>query len=469
MTFETYQSPYSWRYGSEALRRIWSEHNKRLLWRKIWVALAEAQAEFDLVTAEQVADLKRQAGNIDIPRAMEIEAEIHHDLMAEIRAYAEQCPAGGGIIHLGATSMDIVDNTDALRVKQSLRLIRPKLAALILALLELVETQAETSIIAMTHIQPAEPSTLGYRFAVYAQDLFTDWDQLAEIDASYAAKGFKGAVGTAAGYVDLVGAENFNRFEKILSDKLAIPFFPVTTQTMPRKQDLRLMNALASMGSSLYKFAFDLRILQSPPFGEWHEPFREKQVGSSAMPFKRNPINAEKINSLARLLAQYPRIAWDNAAHSLLERTLDDSANRRTHLPEALLIADELLIVSKRIVDGLAIDQEAIRRNLLTYAPFAATERVMLAAVKKGADRQQAHEFIRQHAMSAWEAVQAGKPNPLTTLVSQDDYLREFLTADEILALFDATQHTGIAAERAKKLVQQAAPLKAWLENFQKE
>ena len=424
---------------------------------------------FDLVTPEQVADLERQADKIDIPRAMEIEAEINHDLMAEIRTYAEQCPVGGGIIHLGATSMDIVDNADALRVKQSLSLLRPKLAELIIALLELVEAQAETPIIAMTHIQPAEPSTLGYRFAVYAQDLLSDWDQLAEIDATYTAKGFKGAVGTAAGYANLVGAENFNRFEELLSEKLGIPFFPVTTQTMPRKQDLHLMNVLASLGASLYKFAFDLRILQSPSLGEWREPFREKQVGSSAMPFKRNPINAEKINSLARLLAQYPRIAWDNAAHSLLERTLDDSANRRTHMPEALLIADELLIVSKRIIEGLVIDREAIRRNLLTYAPFAATERVMLSAVKKGADRQQVHEFIRQHAMSAWEVIQAGKPNPLAGLVSQDEYLMKFLTPDEILAMFDATQYTGIAAERAKKLVQQAAPLKAWLENFQKE
>ncbi len=463
MTFENYQSPYSWRYGSEAMRRIWSEHNKRLLWRKIWVALAEAQAEFGLVTPEQVADLKRQAENIDIPRSLEIENEIQHDLMAEIRAFAEQCPVGGGIIHLGATSMDIVDNADALRVKQSLLLLRRALAALILSLLERVEAHAETPIIALTHIQPAEPSTLGYRFSVYAQDLLADWEQISQIDETYLGKGFKGAVGTAAGYVDLVGSENFARFERILSEKLGIKFFPVTTQTIPRKQDLHLMNALASLGASLYKFAFDLRILQSPPFGELSEPFREKQVGSSAMPFKRNPVNAEKINSLARLLAQFPRLAWDNAAHSLLERTLDDSANRRTHLPEAFLVGDELLAVTQRVVGGLVIDEAAIRRNLLAYAPFAATERVMLSAVKNGADRQQAHEIIRQHAMQAWQEIQAGEPNPLEIAISQDAYFRQFLTQEEIHTLFDATRHTGIAADRARQTVQRADSLKPWL------
>ena len=464
MDFETYQSPFSWRYGSDELRAVWSEGHKRRTWRRLWVALAEVQALYGIVTEEQAADLRAHADQIDIPRAMQIEAEIHHDLMAEIKTFAEQCPVGGGIIHLGATSMDIVDNADALRVQHSLKLIREKLAQLIVALLEKVAAYAATPIIAMTHLQPAEPSTLGYRLAVYAQDLLIDWEQLAAIASDYKAKGFKGAVGTAAAYTDLVGPEHFAEFEDNLSKKLGIEFFPVSTQTYPRKQDLHLANALASLGASLYKFAFDLRILQSPPIGELSEPFRAKQVGSSAMPFKRNPINAEKINSLGRLLAQMPRPAWDNAAHSLLERTLDDSANRRTILPETFLLADEMLITAARIIQGLVVNEHAIAANLHTYGPFAATEKVMIAAVMQGGDRQSLHELLRQHALQAWEAVQNGQPNPLADNLSKDPALLAFLSAEEIADLMDARSHTGIAEQRARQLARHAGEIKSWLD-----
>ncbi len=463
MDFETYQSPFSWRYGSEELRAVWSEIHKRRTWRRLWVALAEAQAAFGIVTEEQVADLRSHADQIDIPRALQIEAEIHHDLMAEIKTFAEQCPVGGGIIHLGATSMDIVDNADALRVQQSLQLIRPKLARLIVALLEKVEAYAATPIIAMTHIQPAEPSTLGYRLAVYAQDLLIDWEQLNAIASTYKAKGFKGAVGTAAAYTDLVGPGHFAEFEARLSEKLEIGFFPITTQTYPRKQDLHLTNALASLGASLYKFAFDLRILQSPPIGELSEPFRAKQVGSSAMPFKRNPINAEKLNSLGRLLAQMPRPAWDNAAHSLLERTLDDSANRRTILPETFLLADEMLITASRIITGLVVNKQAIAANLQAYGPFAATEKVLIAAVMQGGDRQSLHEILRKHALQAWEAVQNSQPNPLAADLSNDPALLEYLSAEEIVALMDVRTHTGIAEERARQIAASASKITEWL------
>lgn len=463
MDFDNYQSPFTWRYGSQPMRQIWSEHNKRLLWRKLWVALAEIQAEFGLVSKEQVEDLKQQAENIDIQRALKIEAEIQHDLMAEIKTFAEQCPIGGGIIHLGATSMDIVDNTDALRAKQSIQLVRKSLAELLLTLLDLVETHAETPIIALTHLQPAEPSTLGYRLAVYAQDLLTDWDQLTRIEAEYKGKGFKGAVGTAAAYTDLVGMDHFDRFESLLSQHLGLAFFSVTTQTYPRKQDLLLLNSLSSIGASLYKFAFDLRILQSPPFGEWSEPFKESQVGSSAMPFKRNPINAEKINSLARLLAQLPRTAWDNAAHSLLERTLDDSANRRTLLPEAFLLTDELLLVTRRILQGFKIYPYALNKNLQTYAPFAATEKILMAAVQKGADRQALHEVLRTHAMRAWADIQSGAENSLPQRLEQDPTLLTYLSQQEISRLMDASSHTGIASSRAKEISQQKSKISAWL------
>jgi adenylosuccinate lyase len=343
MDYEVYQSPFSWRYGSTEMRQVWSEVNKRRIWRKLWVMLAAVQAEFGLVKQKQVEDLKNHADSVDIERALQIEAEIQHDLMAELKTFAEQAPAGGSILHLGATSMDIEDNADVLRMRQSLELILESLHELLLIFAAQIDAWAEVPLIAFTHIQPAEPSTLGYRMATYAQDLLMDWEHLSQLQSGLRGKGFRGAVGTSASYADLMGKENLEAFERRLSEELELEFFPVTTQVYPRKQDFWVLSALASLGASLYKFAFDLRILQSPPIGELSEPFGVKQVGSSAMPFKRNPVNAEKIDSLARVLAQFPRLAWDNAAHSLLERTLDDSANRRTLLPEAFLIADELL------------------------------------------------------------------------------------------------------------------------------
>ncbi len=236
---------------------------------------------------------------------------------------------------------------------------------------------------------------------------------LASLRSNLRGKGFLGAVGTGAAYAELIGLEALPAFQTRLSEQLDLPFFPVATQVYPRKQDYQVVSALAGLGASLYKFAFDLRILQSPPIGEWSEPFGRQQVGSSAMPFKRNPINAEKIDSLARQLAQMPRLAWDNAAHSLLERTLDDSANRRVLLPESCLLVDELLHTTSRVLAGLQIDQAAMLRNLAEYGPFAAIERVLMALGKAGADRQAMHERLRQHALDAWEALRAGQPNPL--------------------------------------------------------
>jgi adenylosuccinate lyase len=453
--FNTYQSPFTWRYGTAAMRLLWSEAHKRHLWRQIWVALAETQAEFGLVTQEQVADLRAHLEELNIGRALEIEAEIQHDLMAEVRTFAEQCPLGGGIIHLGATSMDIEDNADALRLRQSLQLLLASLATLLQAFRTLIETWADTPLMGFTHLQPAEPSTLGYRLALYAQDLLQDYERLYHLAKTLKGKGFKGAVGSSASYAELIGVENLALFEQKLSEKLQLPFFTVTSQVYPRHQEYEVISALAGLGLSLYKFAFDLRLLQSPTVGELGEPFGERQVGSSAMPFKRNPIRSEKINSLARYLAALPRLAWDNAAHSLLERTLDDSANRRILLPEACLAADELLRTANSIIGKLRIDEAAIARNLARYAPFAATERVLMALVKKGADRQAMHERIRLHAMQAWEALRAGGENPLTDSLCQDGELSEYLSEAEIRALMDVRAHTGNAPARARALAEQ--------------
>lgn len=450
--YNTYLSPFSWRYASPEMRRIWSEQNKRLLWRQIWVALARTQAAYGLVTAEQLADLEQHANEIDIPRALQIEAEIHHDLMAEVKTYAEQCPTGGGIIHLGATSMDVEDNADAMRLRQALALVIDRLQALLLAFADKIDEYASVPVMAFTHLQPAEPSTLGYRLALYAQDLLEDYQALVKLMPAIRGKGFKGAVGTAASYGELLSLEEWPRFEARLGQELGLPFFAAAAQTYPRRQDYTILSALASLAVPLYKFAFDLRLMQSPPVGEWNEPFGAKQVGSSAMPFKRNPIQSEKIDSLARALSMLPQIAWQNAAHCLLERTLDDSANRRTMLPEAFLTADELLQTTLKIVSGLRINMAAIKRNLQTYAPFAATERVLMAAARQGADRQEMHERIREHALSAWECVQAGQANPLIEHLSADPYFQQYLTAEQIRSLTDVDSYTGIAPQRARKL-----------------
>jgi len=361
---------------------------------------------------------------------------------------------GGGVLHLGATSMDIEDNADVLRQRESLDLVINELSGLLLLFAEKVDTWADLPLIAFTHLQPAEPSTLGYRLAGYAQDLLTDWQILQSTRRELCGKGFKGAVGTGASYGELIGMDNLAEFENRLSSRLKLPFFPVATQVYPRKQDYLLLSHLAGLGASLHKFAFDLRLLQSSPFGELSEPFSKQQVGSSAMPFKRNPINAEKIDSLARALAQMPRTAWDNAANSLLERTLDDSANRRTLLPEAFLICDELLTTTKRILDGLQVNEKAIQRNLEAYAPFAAVERVLMALVKAGADRQVMHEYLREHSLTAWDAVQSGNPNPLVELVSHDPEITHYLQANELYQLMDVSRYLGDAPQRARQMAE---------------
>ena len=451
---ENYLSPFSWRYGSADMRHIWSEVHKRRLWRLVWVSLAEVQAEYGLVQSDQVAELRLHIDQVDIPRAFEIEGKIHHDLMAELKTFAEQSPIGGGILHLGATSADIEDNADALRIGQALDLILADLRSILLIMADKIDQWAQTPLMGFTHLQPAEPTTLGYRLAGYAQDLWMDWEDLSRVSRTLRGKGFKGAVGTGASYAELVGVDNLNEFEAKLSRKLELQFFPVTTQIYPRKQEYRILNALAGLGGSLYKLAFDLRLLQSPPVGELSEPFGVKQVGSSAMPFKRNPVNAEKIDSLARALAQFPRLAWDNAAHSLLERTLDDSANRRSALPESFLIADELISTATRIVDGLVVNEAAMRRNLSIYGPFAGTERVLMALSKAGADRQAMHERLRELAMSAWRSVELGQENPLTGMVSSEPDFLEFLSEGQLVSLLDASQYLGNAPGRAKEMSQ---------------
>ena len=454
---ETYLSPFTWRYGSNEMRLLWGEAYKRRLWRRLWVALAEAQQTAGLVTAEQVADLRTHQNDIDLERAQAIEDQIHHDLMSEVRTFAEQCKTGHGIIHLGATSMDIEDNADVLRLRDALDLVLTRLRQLLEVLLEAVEDKAAIPTMGFTHLQPAEPTTMGYRLAQYAHDLWMDWTALQEVRRQLRGKGLKGATGTSASYMQLLAGTDVSceMLEQRVMAAVDLSPMPVATQTYARKQDYQVVSALAGLGQSLYKFAFDLRLLQSPTMGEWAEPFGAKQVGSSAMPFKRNPIIAENMCSLARMLAGMPRVAWDNAAHSLLERTLDDSANRRVVLPEAFLICDELLRRGTRLIRELQVDQEACSRLLAAYGTFAATERLMMEAVKRGGDRQDLHEVIREHSLQAWSQVKAGGTNPLADLLCADVRLTQLVPAGEARELLDASWYVGDAPRRAVNLCRQ--------------
>jgi adenylosuccinate lyase len=439
------------------MRELWSEVEKRRRWRRIWVALAETQVEAGLVKAAQVDDLKTHAEQIDLDRAAAIEAEIHHDVMAEVRTFAEQCPVGGGIIHLGATSMDISDNAEVLRQREALQFILSQLDTLLQAFADRIEPWADKACIGWTHLQPAEPTTVGYRLATYTQDLLADRNDLVTLHLSLKGKGFKGAVGTSASYAELLRDTGVTaaQFDAGVMARLGLEAFPIAGQTYPRRQDWKLISGLAGLAGTLYRFAFDLRLLQSPAFGEWSEPFAERQVGSSAMPFKRNPIHAENIDSLARLVAAFPAVAWGNAAHSLLERTLDDSANRRTIIPETFLALDSMLATAIKIVQGLRLDEHAVAANMNRYGLFAATERVLMALGRAGADRQEMHERIRIHSLSAWAAVQTGETNPLIDLIVGDQDIHHFLSEDVLRQLMDASAYVGDAPERARALADQ--------------
>ncbi len=452
----TYLSPFTWRYGSEAMRQVWSLLHQRRLWRRVWVALAEGQAELGIVSPEAAADLAAHAEAIDLERGRAIEAEVRHDLVAELRVFAEQCPLGGSILHLGATSADIQDNADALRLCTALDLVLDRLARLLELLAAAVERWADTICMGYTHVQPAEPTTAGYRLAQYAQDLLTDWEELRHVRAGIRGKGIKGAVGTGASYAELLrgaGHSVVDLEERVMA-RLGLAAFPVATQTYPRKQDWLVLNALAGVAGSLHKLMLDLRILQSPAVGEWAEPFGERQVGSSAMPFKRNPITAEKVDSLARWVAALPRVAWDNAALAVLERTLDDSANRRIVLAEAFLAVDEIVEASTGVVRDLRLFPDAMARNLATFGAFAAVERVLMALVSAGADRQEMHERLRQHSLAAWAEMGRTGHNPLCEMLCQDDAVTRYIDAARIGELMDITSHIGEAPQRACRLAQ---------------
>lgn len=457
-THDTFISPFTWRYGSKEMREIFSERHKRILMRTVWIALAKAEAGCGLVTPEQIAELEAHKYDIDIERAGEIEAEIKHDVMAEIRTYAEQCPKAGAIIHLGATSMDVLDNMDAMRLKEALDIIISRSRDLLSAFTEKAEEYKGLACMAFTHLQPAEITTAGYRISQSIQDLCDDITRLEEVYSSIRGKGMKGAVGTGASYKELVqgrGMTSIELEEKVMKE-LGLKAFDAATQIYTRKQDLKVVEALSSLCATMYKFAADFRIMQSPPIGEWSEPFGKKQVGSSAMPFKRNPINCEKIDSLARFVSSFYMTAWQNSVTTFLERTLDDSANRRIMLPEVFLATEECIITLRRVVSGMNIHESAVKKLMDSYGVFSATERLLMELGKRGADRQEMHEVIREESLRAWAEVQEGRENNLRENLENDERILAVLSKDEIDSLLDADAYTGDAVQRTDMVLAKA-------------
>lgn len=453
---DTYISPYTWRYGSEEMRYIFSEEHKRKLLRRVWIALARAEMKAGIVTEEQLKELEEHKDDINIERATEIENIIHHDLMAEIKTYAEECPKAGGVIHLGATSMDALDNADAVRFKEALELVIVKATELGDILKDKAEEYKSIATMAFTHIQPAEVTTIGYRLSQTLQDLTDDIEEIAKIKDSLRGKGMKGAVGTAASYKELLEGSPISSMDldKLVMDELGIKSYNAATQIYTRKQDLRIIAALSSLAATLHKFSQDFRILQSPPIGEFSEPFGKMQVGSSAMPFKRNPINSEKIDSLCRLVESYYQSAWINASVTVLERSLDDSANRRVFISEAFIATDEILMTEIKIIKGMSVHSDATKRLMANYGIFASTERLLMALGKKGADRQEMHEVIREESLKAWAELQRSGDNNLKENLMNDERILHYLDKDEIENLLNADSYVGDAIERTELVIE---------------
>lgn len=453
----TYISRFTWRYGSKEMRELFSELEYRRIWRGIWCQIARVQSRYGLVSRDELSEILGHKGQVNIARSHEIERQVKHDVWAELKAYAAQCPKGGGKIHLGATSADITDNADVIRIRKALNIILQKLLSCLKPLRDNVLKYADTPCIGWTHLQPAEPTTIGYRFANYAQDLVMDVNYIDTLIKDYVhGKGIKGAVGTSASFTTLLGGrvEPF-QMEKQIMRRFKTGTFPVTTQTYPRKVDFLLMSALASVAQSAHKFGFDVRLLQSPAYGELSEPFAETQVGSSTMPFKRNPIYSERMCSLARYVSSFLEATWINAACALLERTHDDSASRQLIIPESFLAADEILTLYNKIIGGIEVHVSRIKENLAKFGKFAGTEAVLIKLVEKGADRQKMHELIRRYSIGPRKGMLRGEQNRLPIKLKNDPIISSKLKPKEIDELLDPSRYIGDAPDRCRMLVKE--------------
>ena len=444
-----YQNPLSERYASAEMLRNFSADERYGMWRRLWIALAEAQAELGLpVTARQIADMKAAAGKIDYQRVAQIEKELRHDVMAHISAFGEACPSAKPILHLGATSAYVTDNTDLILMRKGLEILRDKLAALLEALRDFALAHRDLPTLAYTHLQPAQLTTVGKRAALWAQDFVLDLEEVDGRIAGMRFRGVKGTTGTQASFLSLFEGDSakVEELDRRVTEKMGfLRKFAVTGQTYTRKVDDFILHALAGIAQSAHKFSNDGRLLQG--FGEILEPFEEKQVGSSAMPYKRNPMRFERISSLAKLVlceAQNP--AWIHATQ-WFERTLDDSANRRISIPQTFLATDAILILAINVVRGLEVQKGVIRRRIDEELPFMASEDLLVMAVKEGGDRQALHERIRVHAMEVVKARrEKGAGNDLLERLAADPAFES--VRSRIPDLADPSRHVGRSAEQ---------------------
>ena len=426
MARDSYESPLCGRYASEQMRRIFSPDRRYGTWRRLWVALAQAEHALGLpVTQEQVEELRAHVDDIDYEAVAKKERENRHDVMAHVHAYGLACPGARGIIHLGATSCFVTDNADIILYREALRLVRKKTLAVMGNLADFARKYRALPALGYTHFQPAQPVTVGKRACLWLQDFALDLEELDFVLSSLRLLGSKGTTGTQASFLALFDGdhEKVRRLDGLIAEAFAFPScFPVAGQTYPRKLDSRILNLLSSIAQSAYRFAGDLRLLQH--MREVEEPFEKGQVGSSAMAYKRNPMRAERICSLSRYVMANALNAPMTAAAQWLERTLDDSANRRISLPEGFLAVDGILDLMLNVTDGLTVYPAVIEKNLMEQLPFLATENILMAAVKNGGDRQALHEVIRVHSMEAAARMkQEGAPCDLLERLAADGRL----------------------------------------------
>ena len=402
-----YVSPLSQRYASSEMQQLLSERHRALLWRRLWVFLAQSERELGLqISQDQIDELTEKADSVDLERCHQYEKETRHDVMAHIRAYADDCPRAAGIIHLGATSCYVGDNSDMMIYRDALRLIESRICAIIRQLSEFCLKYADLPTLAYTHFQPAQPTTVGKRASLWVQDLVSDLEELDFVLHSLRPLGCKGTTGTQASFLELFHGDTEKVFEldrKIVTRMGFEKAVDVSGQTYSRKQDARILNLLAQIAASAQKFATDLRLLQHEK--ELEEPFEQTQVGSSAMPYKRNPMRSERITGLARYVISNAQNGLTTAAEQWLERSLDDSANRRLAMAEGFLCVDGILMLYENITAGIRVYPKMIEKHLNAELPFMATENILMKAVEMGGDRQHVHDRIRQAAMAAGSKV----------------------------------------------------------------
>lgn len=462
INWDIYQSPFTLRnYGSKEMHYNWSPTNQFKKQRQVWLTVADIQREAGLVTDEEYQDLEKNADRISIPTVLRRELDRNdprftgHDGMAAITEYADKARIGGGKLHQGLTTEDNFSQVEGMLTREALTIIEKRLATTIESLIPQIDKYKDLVCLGYTHLQAAEPTTFGYRLAGYAQDLAIDLINVRVMQRNLKSKGIKGAVGTSASFAHLLKGTDMTpeEHERMIMEKLGLEPVVVAGQTTPRKYVLETVMRLASIGQSAYKFANDIKLLQASPFDEAAEPRRRNQVGSSAMPHKANPNTAEGIKALTAGLPGKVTEAWIGAASVMLERGLEDSAGKRSYLPESFLIVDEALMRMNRIISNIQVREFSINRNLGTFGPFAATEIVLAETSRHGADRQQMHENLRVKAQTVFEDLQRGESNQLQRLVEEDPEIAMYLNPTEIDGLFKSVNmHVGDAPARCVKL-----------------